>query len=108
MDKEKEVAAKWVWAYESRSQTVAFEAPPLLKPGKHRLTLDRRSVNVQVADAPAAFSYGEFAEIVSPAAIGQKTRVTTTVRNTGGRSGTHVAELRADGRVVASRKLSLA
>jgi hypothetical protein len=108
MEKDKEVAAKWVWAYESRSQTVAFEAPPLFKPGKHRLSLDRCSITLEVTDAPAAFTYGEFAEIVSPASIGQKTRVTATVRNIGGRSGTHVAELRADGHVVASRKISLA
>ena len=108
LEKDKEVAAKWIWAQKSGSQTVAFEAPPIFKSGAHRLTLDRRSVDVEVADAPAAFTYGEFAEIISPAAKGQKTHVKTTVRNAGGHSGTHVAELRADGRVVASQKISLA
>ena len=107
LDGPNEAGAHWEWVFAGRAQTLSFIIPALYKPGRHKLTLDNFSGEVEVTPAPAAFDYGDLAEIVSPAAAGALTRVKTTVKNVGGGAGEHTVELRADGHTVCAQTLRL-
>ena len=102
-----ELGAQWEWAFADRSHDVSFTVPALYRSGRHTLALDNLSAEVEVAPMPAAFQYGELAEIVSPAAAGALTRVKTTVKNIGGTAGEHRVELRADSRTIGAQTLRL-
>jgi hypothetical protein len=105
-DGAKELGVHWEWAFADRARAVCFAIPALYKGGRHNLTLDSLSAQVEVTPTAAAFEYGELAEIVSPAA-GALTRVKATVKNVGGTAGDHTVELRADGRTLSAQTLRL-
>ena len=56
---------------------------------------------------PAAFQFGEMMKISSPAAAGELTVVSVPFKNIGGEKGTEDIELYADGKVVASKSVTL-
>lgn len=99
--------SKWIWLKESESRRVSLLTRSDYRAGTHTISVGDLSATGMAEPAPAAFHFGDKLKIISPAAAGELTSVAFHLKNIGGQAGTQNVELRADGKTVASRQVTL-
>ena len=99
--------SKWLWLEQGENRKVALTTPRYYKPRSLEISAGHLTIKAKVKATTSAFQFGETVKINSPAAAGKPTIVTVPLKNIGGDKGTKEVELYADGKVVASKKVTL-
>jgi len=99
--------SKWLWLGSGESRQAGLASAKYYKPRSHKMKVGPLSAIVKVKARPADFEFGEIMKVQSPAGAGELTSVTVGVKNIGGKKGSKEVKLYADGKVVASRKVTL-
>ena len=103
----KMACSKWLWLEQGENRKVVLTTPRYYKPRNLKITAGHLTITAKVKPTQASFKFGETVKINSPAAAGKLTTVTVALKNIGGDKGTKEVKLYANGKVVASKKVTL-
>ncbi|MCK4346785.1 MAG: right-handed parallel beta-helix repeat-containing protein, partial [Bacteroidales bacterium] len=99
--------SKWLWLDQNITLRDSLKTIRYYKPGERILKIGKIKKQVKVNKSLAQFAYGDTMQIIAPAKAGELTWVKVLVKNIGGEKGTKSIEMIGDGKIVASKKISL-
>jgi len=98
---------EWLWLEQNESRQITLASSRYFKPRTYQISIGPLTQTATVKPTPAMFEYGREMQVVSPAAAGELTTVTVTLKNVGGEKGTEQVTLFANGKAAASVPVTL-